>query len=202
MIQFVIFLFSVVIVSLSGVISPGPLTFITIVKSYKNKNAGILVSLGHGIVELPLIFLLYFGFTQVFHSAIFKSVVGVLGGCVLIFLGLNMLVKRKFYLNGIYDLPYPTTIAGMVTTVSNPYFFIWWGTIGLSLVITASKFGFAGVVTFALVHLLCDFLWYIFLSNLVFKSKNIFSEKVFNIVLFVCGFLLIIFGITFVVYFI
>jgi len=64
--NFFVFLSTVILISFSGVASPGPLTAVTIAKGLQNKYNGILISIGHGIVELPLIFFIYFGFTKIF----------------------------------------------------------------------------------------------------------------------------------------
>ena len=61
------FLLSVVFVSLSGVMMPGPVFAVTVAKGYRSKVAGVLIALGHGAIEFPLMFLIYFGFTQFFY---------------------------------------------------------------------------------------------------------------------------------------
>ena len=57
--DFYLFLTSVVLVSLSGVMTPGPLFAVTVAKSLKGKISGVLISFGHGVVEFPLMFLIY-----------------------------------------------------------------------------------------------------------------------------------------------
>jgi len=59
-----IFLSSVVLVSLSGVMAPGPVFAVTVARGYESRKAGILIALGHGLVEVPLIFLLFFGLSE------------------------------------------------------------------------------------------------------------------------------------------
>lgn len=197
LLQFITFLFSVILISLSGVMSPGPLTALTIVKGYKEKNAGILISLGHAAIEIPLIFLLYFGFTKYFSSEIFKTIVSLIGGVVLFWFGLSMVKEKDFHISETKNLPYNSFFAGMITTSSNPYFFLWWATIGVGLVSTSATFGFLGVIIFTIVHWLCDFVWYTFLSNLVFTTKKIINR--FNLILKFCGFILIVYGIWFLI---
>jgi threonine/homoserine/homoserine lactone efflux protein len=60
--EFLIFLVSVVFTSLSGVMVPGPVFAVTVAHGYKNKIAGALIALGHGAIEFPLMFLIFFGF--------------------------------------------------------------------------------------------------------------------------------------------
>ena len=82
-IEFYLFLGSVALISLTGVMMPGPLFAVTIEKGAKRKNAGLLIAVGHGIVEFPLMFLIYYGIEQVVASEILQTVqisVGLVGG--------------------------------------------------------------------------------------------------------------------------
>ena len=63
--DFYLFLASVVLISLTGVMMPGPLFAVTIKKAAKRKTAGLFISLGHGIVEFPIMVAIYYGITQV-----------------------------------------------------------------------------------------------------------------------------------------
>ena len=58
------FLLSVVVISLSGVMMPGPLFAVTVAKSYKSQLAGMQIALGHALVEIPLILFIYFPCTS------------------------------------------------------------------------------------------------------------------------------------------
>jgi threonine/homoserine/homoserine lactone efflux protein len=66
--SFGLFLLSVIGISLSGVMAPGPLTAATITKGYNDKYAGVFIALGHGIIELPLMVVIYFGFASYLAS--------------------------------------------------------------------------------------------------------------------------------------
>ena len=52
---------TVFLTSLSGVMAPGPMFTMTLAKSYKSPWTGAQVSLGHAVIEVPLILLIYFG---------------------------------------------------------------------------------------------------------------------------------------------
>ena len=58
--DFYLFLASVAIISMSGVLLPGPLFAVTIEKASKRRTAGVLIALGHGVVEFPLMFMIFF----------------------------------------------------------------------------------------------------------------------------------------------
>jgi len=196
--NFFIFLSTVVLISFSGVASPGTLTAVTVAKGLQNKYSGVLVSIGHGIVELPLIFLIYFGFTKIFYLPLLKTLIGLIGGIILIFLGITIFKTKKVSQT---DLSYRAMFSGVIATISNPYFFIWWLTIGNSLILTSINFGKLAIIIFSIVHLLCDFIWYTFLSFFVYKTKSFFHQKVYKIITTICGVLLILFGIFFIINF-
>jgi threonine/homoserine/homoserine lactone efflux protein len=75
-----LFLVSVAIISLSGVMMPGPVMAVTIAKGKSSGNAGALIALGHGVIEIPLMVSIYFGFAQFFAYEIVRRVIGFVGG--------------------------------------------------------------------------------------------------------------------------
>jgi threonine/homoserine/homoserine lactone efflux protein len=203
-VDFYTFIFSAILLSLSGVMSPGPLFAATIARSLRDKMAGILISLGHGVVEFPLMFLIYFGFTQFLISDEMQRTwiqknIGFFGGLILIFMGVQLFRTRKKDNNESSYLKYGSLAAGIITTGSNPYFLLWWATIGADLVMNAAVFGFIGFSIFAIVHWLCDFSWNTIVSVTVFKSKRFWNEKVHAIILGFCTVIFIGFGAWFVI---
>ena len=97
---------SVVIISLSGVMVPGPMFAVTVAKSYRNLWAGSLLAIGHVIIEVPLILLIYFGFAQFFQEPMVKLVLSILGGGMIIWLGIAMFRARAEVVRKGNDLPY------------------------------------------------------------------------------------------------
>jgi threonine/homoserine/homoserine lactone efflux protein len=192
-----LFLGSVIVISLSGVMMPGPVLAATIAKGSKDKNAGLWIGLGHGVVELPLIALIYFGLGRFFENPWVMVVIGVAGGLMLLYIGWGMVKHRLDESGKEKYLPYHPIIVGIITSVSNPYFFLWWATIGLLLVSVAAGFGAWVVLIFALLHWACDVFWDWFVSLLTFKSRGLWKENTQAIVFGVCGLILIIFGIFF-----
>jgi threonine/homoserine/homoserine lactone efflux protein len=197
--DFYTFIFSAILLSLSGVMSPGPLFAVTIAKSLKDKMAGILISLGHGVVEFPLMFLIYFGLSQLLTSSIIQKTIGFFGGLILIFMGVQLFRSREENDNGGSYLKYGSLIAGVLATGSNPYFLVWWATVGADLVMKAAVFGLIGFSVFAVVHWLCDFFWNTFVSVTVFKSQRFWNKKVQTIILGFCIVIFIVFGAWFVI---
>lgn len=196
--NFLIFLFSVAVISLSGVLSPGPVLGVTIAKGYSEKNAGVWISLGHGLLEFPLMILLYFGLSPLFTNPTFRTAIGLVGGILLIYLGYGMIRAMGKTSENSMDLPYSSFTAGAITTGAAPYFWLWWATVGLNLITRAAAYGLAGFVVFMIVHWLCDFFSYTLISRTINKSKNIWSEKVHAAVFGGFGLMLAIFGVWFI----
>jgi len=192
-----LFLLSAAGISLSGVMMPGPLTAATITKGYREKYAGIWIALGHAVVELPLIALIYFGFAHFFASPEAKKVIGLAGGLMLIVMGSMMLRAIKKTAGEAADLPYNSFVTGIIMTGTNPYFFIWWATIGIALVATSAGFGIWGLFLFAAVHWSCDLVWEQFVSMSVFKTRHLWTQKVQRVVLGICALVLVGFGVWF-----
>jgi threonine/homoserine/homoserine lactone efflux protein len=188
------FLTSVVLISLSGVIMPGPLFAVTASLGYKNKNSGYFVGIGQGLVEIPLMILIYLGFSRIFTSDFIRIAISFIGGLMLIYMGVDMFSRRKASLTPVLEKRDSPLLAGAVTTLINPYFILWWVTIGATLILTTRKFGIVGFILFAIVHWLCDFIWCSFISLAAFKSKRLWSGKVQEIVISACALILLGFG--------
>ncbi len=186
-------------ISLSGVMMPGPVFAGTVAKGYKDKNAGMQIALGHGVVEFPLVAFIGLGLGSFFEDQRVMIAIGLVGGSVLIYIGYNMVRMRKEVEQTEKYLPYHPIIVGIITTVTNPYFFLWWATIGLYLIALALGFGLLAFIGFAVLHWSCDFVWDYVVSYTVFKTKNFWSEKGHNILFGICGIIMVIFGAWFII---
>lgn len=197
--DFYFFLLSVIFISLSGVMAPGPLFAVTIAKSFKDKMAGVLISFGHGVIEFPLMFVIYFGFTLLEPESLTHKIISLVGGLILIYMGIQMLKIRKETATESSYSKYGALVSGILATGANPYFILWWFTNGAALVINASIFGFIGFLIFAITHWSCDLLWNTFVSLTVFKSKRFWTKRVQEIVFGFCVVVFIGFGAWFII---
>jgi threonine/homoserine/homoserine lactone efflux protein len=173
-----VFLTTVVLISLSGVLLPGPLFAITIKKAAKSKIAGVLIAIGHGIVEFPLIFLIFFVLSQFKIPSIVQIAVGLIGGFLMIVMGIQTFRNRHKKDDATISLKRDSIMAGVYTTAVNAGFILWWLTIGTTLILNAQLFGLVGFSVFAGVHWLCDFSWYTVAALVVFKSQRFWNDKV------------------------
>jgi len=187
-------LLSVIVISFSGVMAPGPMFAVTLAKSYKSPLAGTQIALGHAVIEVPLILLIYFGFAQFFQNSIVQLVLSVLGGGMIIWLGIGMFRIRTEVVQKGKDLPYNAFTAGIITSVFNPFFLLWWATIGSMLVMRFLDFGITGIVIFIIVHWLCDLIWLSLISILIYRTHTLWGLKFQEWVFIACSLLLVGFG--------
>jgi threonine/homoserine/homoserine lactone efflux protein len=186
--DFYLFLASVLLISLSGVLMPGPLFAVTIKKASKSKAAGAMIAVGHGIVEFPLMFLIFFLLSQFKIPSVFQVAVGIVGGFLMIYMGLQAYRKRHMQEEAIFDLKKDSVLAGIWTTAANTGFILWWLTIGTTLILNAKLFGLLGFSVFAGVHWLVDFSWYTVVALLIFKSQRFWTQRTrMGITLFCVG---------------
>ena len=190
---------SVIVISFSGVMMPGPMFAVTLAKSYKSPWAGTQMSLGHAVIEVPLILLIYFGFAQFFQNSVVQLVLSILGGGMILWLGVSMFRVRAEVVQGGKDLPYNAFVAGIFTSALNPFFLLWWATIGSMLIMRFLDFGITGLIVFIIVHWLCDLLWLSFISILIYRTQSLWGRKFQEWVFSACGLLLVGFGIWFMV---
>ncbi len=192
--DFYVFLASVLLISLSGVLMPGPLFAITIKKASKSKSAGALIAVGHGIVEFPLMFLIFFVLSQFTIPSVVQVAVGVVGGFFMIFMGAQAFRNRHKQKEATVDLKRDSVLAGVWTTAANAGFILWWLTIGTALILNAKLFGLLGFSVFAGVHWLTDFVWYTVVAVLIFKSQRFWTARVHDGITFFCVAVFIGFG--------
>lgn len=197
--DFYLFLFSVLLISLSGVLMPGPLFAVTIKKAAKSRSAGILISLGHGIVEFPLMFLIFFILSRINIPSLIQIAVGLVGGLVMVFMGIQAFKNRNKEEQAKISLKRESILAGAYTTAANAGFILWWLTIGTTLILNAKLFGLAGFSVFAGVHWFTDFAWYTVVAFLIFKSQRFWTKRTHSMVTFFCVAVFAGFGLYFVI---
>ena len=183
--NFYLFIISVILISFSGVLLPGPLFAATLEKASKRKSAGLLIAIGHGAVEIPLIFFIYFWLSQFTIPDIVSISIAISGGLLMMYMGINAYRNKNKEIKNNSKLS-DSFLSGIWTTAANAGFILWWLTIGTTLVLNAKIFGIIGFSIFATVHWLCDFVWYTVVAFLIFKSRKFCNEKINNIVFLFC----------------
>ena len=189
------FLVTATAVSLSGVLAPGPMTAATLAAGTRSRHAGALIALGHGVIEFPLMLVIIAGAGKLFEIEAVRIGIGLAGGAVLLLMGIQLLAAARKpssedeASNGRH--PFWT---GIVLSGANPYFLIWWATVGLALATQAVELGMLAFVLFAVIHWLCDLVWLEALSQASHRGTELLGGRLQQIVLVVCGVMLLFFG--------
>ena len=190
---------SVIVISLSGVMTPGPMFAVTVAKSYRSPWAGVQISLGHAVVEVPIILLIYFGFSRFFENNIVQIVLSIIGGAMIIWMGISMFRARREVVDSGKDLAYGGVTAGIIMSISNPFFLLWWATVGITLVMKFVEFGTVGLPVFIMTHWTCDLIWLSIVSLVIYRTKTLWGKKFQTAIFVVCSLLLLGFGAWFIV---
>lgn len=178
---------------------PGPMFAVTVAKSYRSPWAGAKISIGHAIVEIPIILLIYFGFAQFFENQTVQFVLSLLGGAMLVWMAVSMVRIRKEVVHGEKDLKYGAVTAGIIMSSANPFFLLWWATVGSLLVMKFIEYGTIGLPVLIITHWLCDFVWLSFVSVIIYRTKSLWNRKFHEWIFVVCSLLLAGFGVWFLV---
>lgn len=192
------FLVKAVVISLSGVMAPGPMTAATVAAGARRRHAGLLAALGHAVIEFPLMILIVVGVGKVFKYEGVQIAIGSAGGAFLLLLAVQMLLALRKS-GGTSEVPaqrHPFW-AGVILSGGNAYFLLWWATIGLALATQAAGLGILAFALFAVVHWLCDLLWLEALSLASFRGARLLGGRSQQIVLGLCAAAMLVFGCTF-----
>lgn len=198
------FIVTVVLVTVSGALAPGPLFFATISHGAKHgAKSGLIFSVAHTVVEFTLIMFFALGLLTIASVPIVKLVIGVTGGIVLIVFGIiqirnSALFKFKdsnFKKSSFHHLFF----IGLAFTGLNPFFVIWWLTVGAELILISLEFAsFIGVIFMYICHVWIDYVWLMGVAHLSKKGTDIIGSKGYRILIGVFGAILIYFGINFI----
>ncbi len=196
--------FSAFVVGFSGAVMPGPLLTYTIRKAMSiGPRAGFIIIAGHGILEMFLVIIIFLGFDIVLKSELSQIIIGIIGGILLAYMGIDMIVnsiKNKVSIKTDSDKSGSGNmiLSSVVLTASNPYFIIWWAIIGLGFIMRSyESYGVAGVAVYYFGHITADVTWYAFVSVIVGKTRRFIKEKPYRIIILCLGCILVFFGVQF-----
>ncbi len=188
-----------IVISVTGVCSPGPLTAISasrgLVQGWK---AGFFCALGHMIVEFPISFLIALGLFEALRNTAMRALIGISGGLVLIYLGLSQIKQKGKEIQKEDLFGVKTLFAGMIASGLNPYFIIWWLTIGAKLISESLLWmGWVGFLSVYVLHVWMDYVWLMFVAHIFRKGKDL-SSKGFEILGVLLNAIIVLLGIKFV----
>ena len=197
-------------IGLSGSVTPGPLLAFNIREVLRTGFwAGPLSIVGHSLLELAIVVALSVGIAQLLESDVAGFAIGVAGGLFLLWMGWGM-VRRP----SVNTPSAPTgrgrdrgetarpglgvAVGGVLVTLSNPYWSLWWATIGLGYMLWSRALGTPGVVSFYVGHILADFAWYALVAFALVTGRRIMSDLAYRLLIMACGLFLLGMGAWFI----
>lgn len=203
------------LVGLSGAMMPGPLLTVTIGESTRRGFvAGPLIVLGHGILEGVLVLALALGLAAFLAASAVAKGIAVVGGLFLLYLGWGMFKDAR---TGKVELAFSAgsssggacactdqknnpakqsrgmhpVLAGIFISLSNPYWSLWWATVGLGYITFSLKQGSLGLASFFTGHILSDLVWYSLVSGMIAGGRRFLKPVLYQGILAVCGLFLL-----------
>ena len=186
------------LIALSGALMPGPLLSVTISESIqRGALAGPRIVAGHAILEMALIAALMLGLAPFLADEDVFAAIALGGAFFLLWMALGMfrsLPKLRIELGDVPSRGKGHVLAGITMSLANPYWVLWWATIGLGYVLYCRQFGVAGIVFFFSGHILADFLWYGVVSLAMAKGRHLMSDGLYRALIGVCAGALVFFS--------
>ena len=195
------------VTGLSGALMPGPVLAVTITSVVQvGFIAAVLIILGHSILELVMVAALALGLKNVLKNRFVTSAIGVVGGSVLLWFAYGMITSAY---SGI-SAPQATAATqetnitslgliakGAITSLSNPYWLIWWATIGATYMLVSLEKSVVGISAFYVGHISSDFAWYCAVGVALVLGKQILSGRIYMGLIIICGIFLAYLGVYF-----
>jgi threonine/homoserine/homoserine lactone efflux protein len=198
-VDLLLFLAQVVLISCSGAMQPGPITASVITMGARSRYAGALLAVGHGVIEFPLMVVIVLGLGAYFKLPKVRMVIGLAGGAFLILMAVQSLIGLKRRPDAEpRSFEGRPVLAGIILSAGNPYFLIWWATVGLALATRAVQWGIWAFGLFALAHWLVDLVWLQSLSWASFRGSVLLGPRGRRIVPAACAAALFGFGLFFI----
>ncbi len=197
---------SVIVISLSGALSPGPLTTTAILMGlWGGRKNGLKMAIGHTIIEFPYVLgliILLDTIRDLLMNTLIKTIM-IATSSIFIFYFAYLSI-RDGYRGGNISINkekprFSPLIAGMALTGLNPYFLLWWVTVGLPILTISLSYGLTGLITIYVAHVWLDYLWLTFSAGLGEAGSKLLKDWKYRALLIFIGLILIVFGITLLV---
>ena len=175
---------------------------------------GLWIIIGHALLEMVIIIFLLLGFSFVLQNIIVVRSIGIIGGLILIGFGASIIrdVYRGSVSTSFLDPAQSSeekstipkqkgignpVIGGIVVSMTNPYWWVWWATIGFAFILQfdISFRQWPKLIAFFLGHEAGDLIWYLLVSTFTFLGLRHLNKKVYYGILVICGIFMILFGI-------
>jgi len=196
-------------VGLTGAVAPGPLLALVLSETLKSGiTASLLIVTGHSLLELLAVLGLTMGLATILANALISALIGAVGGAVMLYFAYLMITDAARGVNapGTSSGPQSARVRlnagkwlgylglGALISLSNPYWTVWWATIGAGFMTTVAAGGGAAIHAFYFGHILADYVWYVLVAVLVLTGSRMLGNRTYRFLLAGCGVCLVLFG--------
>lgn len=192
------------VVALSGAMAPGPYLTVTITRTLtKGRLSAALMLVGHAGLEGLLLVGFAFGLQRVLTQDHVATLLAVAGGAVLLWMGWGLLrgavagTIRADDATPAQDTRLGPVLHGAAVSLANPYWLLWWVTIGVKLASDALTLGWLGILAFFIGHELGDAAWYGFVIIAVSKGRRLLANRPYRLIIGACAVFLLYLGARF-----
>lgn len=193
------------VTGLSGALMPGPVLAVVVGGAAQwGALAGIAAILGHAAVEVPVVVLLMAGLGALVARPRVLAAIGLVGGLALLLSGADMVRSAAAVGSGLQPAAAPMGLVGMAlagagASLANPYFALWWATVGAGQIATVGPRSPTAWVTFYLGHVSSDFLWYAVVAFAIGSGRQVLGATGHRVLIMACGVALLALGCYFMV---
>lgn len=191
----------VVAVSASGVLAPGPLFVANMLYGAKQgAMSGVRVAHGHALVEIEVIAAIA---ADLFSASAFvsenaRAIAWVGGGAILGFAGMQVFAVARKKERTFIAAKKGSFAIGVALTALNPFFLLWWLTVGIKLVSDSAAFGaVAGVALLFALHVWMDYAWLTATAFLASRGGSVLQRKYYRLLMYGLAALLAYYGVQF-----
>ncbi|NMB26278.1 MAG: LysE family transporter [Firmicutes bacterium] len=176
-------------VGLSGAMMPGGLLIVNINETIKGGLiGGLLVITGHALVELLTVTGLALGLGAVLGKETVVGTIAVAGGALLAWMAIGTARSSRTAELSVSPDDSPATTntrfgplsAGSLATISNPYWSLWWTSVGAAYVTIAMETGTSALAAFYIGHIASDYAWYFLISLALVTGRRLINRRVYR----------------------
>lgn len=195
---------SAFLIGLTGAMSPGPYLTVTIARTVtRGPASAALMLVGHAALEGVLLVGFAFGLQNVLANPTVSTVLALVGGGFLLWMGWGLLRGAVNGTLAVTDSPRAESrlgpvLHGAAVSLSNPYWTLWWATIGVKLAADGLAIGPLGVAAFFIGHELADVTWYGLVIAATARGRKLLSDRPYRAIIGSCAAFLLALGAYFI----
>lgn len=196
---------SAFLIALTGAMAPGPYLTVTVTRTVtRGPRSAALMLVGHALLEGLLLVGFAFGLQEILQNLHVSRVLSGVGGVFLVWMGWGLLrgaIAGTISPSAGPAQPEPkfgAILHGATVSLSNPYWTLWWATIGIKLAADGLALGPLGIACFFLGHQLADVTWYGLVIGATARGKRLLTDRPYRLIIGACALFLLYLGARFI----